>query len=164
MLNKVFLIGNLTRDPDVRYLPSGTALTEFDLAVNRRFKDRNGEMKEDTLFIRITTWARTAEICAEYLKKGSRILVEGRLKQDTWEAKDGSGKRSRITVVGENVQFMDPKSSSSGPPRQAEPSRAGASQRQMDDSGGGDNDYSYESDEPPGDSSHGNEAEDDLPF
>ena len=111
MLNKVFLIGNLTRDPEVRYLPSGTALTEFDLAVNRRFKGREGDQKEETVFIRIVTWSKLAEICGQYLKKGRQVLVEGRLKQDTWEAKDGSGKRSRIDIVAETVQFLGSPSS-----------------------------------------------------
>ncbi len=109
MLNKVFLIGNLTRDPDVKYLPSGTACSEFRLAVNRRFKSREGEQREETLFIDITTFGKTAEFCGEYLKKGRRILVEGRLKEDAWEAKDGTGKRSKIKIMADTVNFMDSK-------------------------------------------------------
>ena len=87
-LNKVLLIGNLTRDPEVRYLPSGTAVAEFDIAVNRRFKNREGELQKETLFIRTASFGRTAEFCGEYLKKGRRVYVEGRLRLDSWEAKD----------------------------------------------------------------------------
>lgn len=107
-LNKVLLIGNLTRDPEVRYLPSGTAVAEFDIGVNRRFKNREGEFQKETLFIRISSFGRTAEFCGEYLKKGRRVYVEGRLRSDSWEAKDGT-KRTRIGVVAERIQFADPK-------------------------------------------------------
>jgi single-strand DNA-binding protein len=105
-MNKVFLIGNLTRDPDIRYIPSGTAVSEFDIAVNRRYKNKNGEAKDETAFINIETWGKTAEFCSQYLKKGRRIFVEGRLRQDSWEAQDGT-KRQRIRVVAERVQFAD---------------------------------------------------------
>ena len=107
-LNKVLLIGNLTRDPEVRYLPSGTAVAEFDIGVNRRFKNREGELQKETLFMRISSFGRTAEFCGEYLKKGRRVYVEGRLRSDSWEAKDGT-KRTRISVVAERIQFADPK-------------------------------------------------------
>ena len=105
-LNKVMLIGNLTRDPELSYLSSGTALAKLSLAVNRRYRDRNGENKEDTAFVDIDTWSKTAEFCAKYLKKGRRIFVEGRLKQDRWEAPDGS-KRNKLSVTAERVQFAD---------------------------------------------------------
>ena len=107
-LNKVLLIGNLTRDPEVRYLPSGTAVAEFDIGVNRRFKNREGELQKETLFIRISSFGRTAEFCGEYLKKGGRVYAEGRLRLESWEAKDGT-KRTRISVVAERIQFADPK-------------------------------------------------------
>jgi single-strand DNA-binding protein len=107
-MNKVFLIGNLTRDPDIRYIPSGTAVSEFDIGVNRRFKNKGGETKDETLFITIQAWAKTAEFCSQYLKKGRRVFIEGRLHQDTWEAQDGT-KRQRIRVVADRVQFADPK-------------------------------------------------------
>jgi single-strand DNA-binding protein len=113
MLNRIFLIGNLTRDPEVRYLPSGTAVTTFDLAVNERYRDRNQELREETLFIQVETFQRQAETCAQYLKKGSRALVEGKLRLDTWEAKDGT-KRSRHRVRGLQVTFLDPRGSESG--------------------------------------------------
>jgi single-strand DNA-binding protein len=111
-INKVFLLGNLTRDPDVRYLPSGTMLSEFDLAVNRSYKDKSGEYKEETLFIRIESWGKQAEFVSEYLKKGRKVYVEGRLRSSSWEAKDGT-KRSRISVSCDRIQFADPRPGSS---------------------------------------------------
>lgn len=105
-INKTFLLGNLTRDPDVRYLPSGTMVAEFDLAVNRTYKDKNGETKRETLFIRIETMGKTAEFVSEYLKKGRRVYVEGRLRSNSWESKDGQ-KRTRIDVFAERIQFAD---------------------------------------------------------
>ncbi len=104
-LNKVLLIGNLTRDPELRYIPSGTAVSTFDIAVNRVYALQSGEKKEETSFIRIVVWARRAEVCAEYLTKGSPVLVEGRLRSRSWETQDGQ-KRSTIEVVANNVQFL----------------------------------------------------------
>lgn len=103
--NRVILAGNLTRDPELRYIPSGTAVTEIGLAVNDRRKNSNGEWVEDTAFIDVTLWGRTAEIASEYLSKGSNILIEGRLKFDTWETNDGQ-KRSKLRVVGERMQML----------------------------------------------------------
>ncbi len=102
--NKVMLMGNLTRDPEVRYTPSGTAVSDLGLAVNRSFKGQDGQQREETCFVRVTVWARQAENCAQYLKKGSPVFVEGRLKYDEWE-KEGQ-KQSRLSVVGERVQFL----------------------------------------------------------
>ena len=104
-LNKVFLIGNLTRDPELRYIPSGQAVTTFSIAVNRTYNSQNGEKKEEVSFIRIVVWARRAEVCNEYLKKGSPVFVEGRLQSRSWEAQDGS-KRSTLEVIASNVQFL----------------------------------------------------------
>lgn len=104
-LNRVFLIGNLTRDPELRYLPSGQAITTFTIAVNRVYTAGTGERKEDTSFIRVVVWARRAEVCNEFLRKGSPVFVEGRLQSRTWEAQDGT-KRSSIEVVANNVQFL----------------------------------------------------------
>jgi len=103
--NKVLLIGNLTRDPELRYLPSGQAVATFTVAVNRVYKDNAGERKEEVSFIRVVTWARRAEVCNEYLKKGSPAFVEGRLQSRSWEAKDGT-KRNTIEVIAQNVQFL----------------------------------------------------------
>ena len=108
--NKVILMGNLTKDPEVRYTPSGTAVGDVRLAVNRKFKGNDGQEKDETCFVGVTVWGRQAETCGEYLKKGSPVLVEGRLKLDEWE-KDGQ-KHSRLGVVGERVQFLSgPKTS-----------------------------------------------------
>lgn len=104
-LNRVFLIGNLTRDPELRYLPSGQAVTTFTIAVNRSYTAGTGERKEETSFIRVVVWARRAEVCNEYLRKGSPVFVEGRFQSRTWEAQDGT-KRSSIEVVANNVQFL----------------------------------------------------------
>jgi len=129
MLNRVFLIGNLTRDPEVRYLPSGIAVTTFDVAVNERYKDRNGELKEETLFMRVETWQRLAETCAQYLKKGKRVFVEGKLRTDAWEGKDGV-KRSRTVVRGMIVQFLDTRAAEAGAPvAAAQPARPAESGR-----------------------------------
>jgi len=110
MYNKVILVGNLTRDLELRYLQSGTAVGNTGLAVNRRFKSASGEQKDETLFIDITFFGRTAEIANQYLKKGSKVLVEGRLKLDSWEDQNG-GKRSKHSVVVENMQMLDSRSS-----------------------------------------------------
>ncbi len=104
-LNKVFLIGNLTRDPELRYIPSGSAVATFTVAVNRVYKTQTGEKKEQTSFIRIVVWGRRAEVCGEYLSKGSPVFVEGRLQSREWEAQDGQ-KRSTIEVVADNIQFL----------------------------------------------------------
>ncbi len=105
-LNKVFLAGNLTRDPELRYTPGGTAVAQFGLAVNRRFRNREGQMQEEATFIDIEVWARQAETTSEYLSKGSPVLIEGRLKLDTWQSKQTGERRSKICVVGERVQFL----------------------------------------------------------
>ncbi len=103
-LNKVFIIGNLTRDPEVRYLPSGAAVADIRLAANRRFKTQQGEDKEETCYVNVSAWGRQAETCGQYLSKGSPVLVEGRLRYEEWE-KDGQ-KNSRISITAERVQFM----------------------------------------------------------
>ena len=103
--NKVILIGNLTRDPELRYIPSGTAVANFGLAVNRNYSTQDGEKKEEVCFVDIVTWGRTAENCANYLSKGKPVLIEGRLQFRSWETEDGQ-KRNKIDVVANNVQFM----------------------------------------------------------
>lgn len=104
-LNKVFLIGNITRDPELRYIPSGSAVATFTVAVNRVFKSQTGEKKEQTSFIRVVVWGRRAEVCGEYLSKGSPVFVEGRLQSREWEGQDGQ-KRSVIEVIADNIQFL----------------------------------------------------------
>ncbi|MBF0253944.1 MAG: single-stranded DNA-binding protein [Candidatus Omnitrophica bacterium] len=105
-LNRVLLIGNLTRDPELRYIPSGSAVATFTLAVNRNYKLPSGERKEEVSFIRSVVWGRMAETCCEYLKKGSSVFVEGRLQSRSWEAQDGQ-KRSTTEVIASTVQFLN---------------------------------------------------------
>lgn len=104
-INTVILGGNLTRDPEVRYTPQGTPVATFGLAVNRAYKTKDGEQKEEVCFIEIETWGRQAEICEQYLRKGRPVLVEGNLKYDTWESNDGQ-KRSRHKIRANRVQFL----------------------------------------------------------
>lgn len=139
--NKVILLGNLTRDPEVRYTPKGTAVTELGMAVNRVYTAENGEKREETTFVDITLWGRTAEIAGEYLKKGRPVFIEGRLQLDTWDDKQSGQKRSKLKVVGEGLQLIGsrpgggggggggddegssaPRSSKSTPPPKAAPS------------------------------------------
>ena len=105
-LNKVFLLGNLTRDPDLRGLPSGQSVCELRLAVSRRFQNSSGQDVEDTCFVDVVVWGRTASNCKQFLSKGSQVMVEGRLQLDRWEDRNGGGQRSRLRVVAEQVQFM----------------------------------------------------------
>jgi single-strand DNA-binding protein len=104
--NKVILLGNLTRDPEVRYTPKGTAVTELGMAVNRVYTAENGEKREETTFVDVTLWGRTAEIAGEYLKKGRPVFIEGRLQLDTWDDKTSGQKRSKLKVVGEGLQLI----------------------------------------------------------
>ena len=152
-LNKVFLVGNLTRDPEVKYLPSGTAVADLGLAVNEVYKNRDGETKESTVFVDVAVWARQAETCGEYLSKGSPVLIEGRLQLDQWETQQGE-KRSKLRVRADRVQFLGrPRNASygDGPPAAGGGSRGpeagGPTGDPKDDQTGG----------PTGD-------EDDLPF
>lgn len=103
-INKVFLAGNLTKDPEMRYMPSGSPVTNFRLAVNRRFRNRNGEEVEEVCFIDVVVYGRMAEICNEYLSKGRNVLVEGRLRYETWET--DVGRRSKHVVVADSVKFF----------------------------------------------------------
>ncbi|MCH7225998.1 single-stranded DNA-binding protein [Haloferula sp. A504] len=105
-LNKVMLIGNLTRDPELRYTPKGTAVADLGLAVNRRVSDGNGNWSDETTFVDVTVWGNTAENSQKYLSKGRGVFIEGRLQLDTWEDKQSGQKRSKLKVVGENVQFL----------------------------------------------------------
>jgi single-strand DNA-binding protein len=118
-LNRVLLIGNLTRDPELRYTPKGTAVTEIGLAVNRIYSGEDGEKKEETTFVDVTLWARQAEVAGQYLKKGRPVFIEGRLQLDTWDDKQTGQKRSRLRVVAENLQLLGSRpegETSSAPP------------------------------------------------
>lgn len=140
--NKVILVGNLTRDPELKYIPSGTAVCEIGLAVNDKRKGPNGDWIEETTFVDVTLWARTAEIASEYLSKGASVLVEGRLKLDTWE-KDGK-KQSKLRVVGEKLQML-------GGKRDGQAASTGKAASQKQGSGGREEWDAYQ-------------GEDDIPF
>jgi single-strand DNA-binding protein len=112
--NKVMLMGNLTRDPELRYTSGGQAVCNFSLAINRYFNDKQGERKEETTFMRITVWGKQGENCAQYLSKGRSAFVEGRLQSRSWETEDGQ-KRSAVDVVAENVQFIGGRGTSEAP-------------------------------------------------
>ena len=104
--NKVMLLGNLTRDPEVKYTPKGSAVADIGLAVNRTDTTDGGEKREETTFVDVTMWGRQAEIAGEYLKKGRPLFVEGRLQLDTWDDKQTGQKRSKLRVVCENFQML----------------------------------------------------------
>jgi single-strand DNA-binding protein len=104
-LNKVFLIGNLTRDPELRVTPKGTAVCSFGLAVNRTFRDDSGGTREETTYVDLEAWGKQGELISKYLSKGSPAMIEGRLRFDSWESKTGE-KRSKLRVVVDNVQFL----------------------------------------------------------
>jgi single-strand DNA-binding protein len=123
-LNKVMLIGNLTRDPELRYTPSGKAVADISLAINRVWNNEQGQKQEDTIFVDVTLWGRQAELAQQYLSKGRCAYIEGRLQMDTWDDKETGKKRSKLKVVGDQLQFMpDGKGGSGGspPPSQGGP-------------------------------------------
>jgi single-strand DNA-binding protein len=147
-LNKVMLVGNLTRDPEIKTLPSGDAVADVDIAVNRTFNNRQGERQQDVTYVRITVFGKQADFCRNYLQKGKAIYVEGRLRLQSWETQEGQ-KRSKLDVVAERIQFAYPRSLESGgsssgnyPQRQSAP-----------------NSPPPDDEDPSGDS-----TEDDLPF
>lgn len=127
-LNKVMIIGNVTRDPEIKYTPKGSAVVDIGIAVNRTFTPEGGERREETTYIDVTLWGRTAETAAEYCKKGRSVYVEGRLQLDSWEDKTSGQKRSKLRVVGENYQLLD--------------RRPGGAASAGGNSGGGDEEYS----------------------
>jgi single-strand DNA-binding protein len=103
-LNKVLLMGNLTRDPELRYTPSGTPVCEFGLAINRRYADKAGEQKDETCYVDVTMWGKRGVVISEYFTKGQPIFIEGRLKYDSWDSAEG--RRSKLSVVVQNFEFV----------------------------------------------------------
>ena len=141
--NKVILAGNLTRDPELRYTPKGTAVAKIGLAINRTWRSETGEQKEEVTFVDVDAFGKTAETIGQYFKKGRPILIEGRLRYETWEDKQTNQKRSKLGVVMENFQFMDSNRPEGGaadaprsrpaPPAKSEGAEAGAPPPPEDD-------------------------------
>jgi len=123
--NKVILLGNLTRDPEVRYTPKGSAVCDLGLAVNRQYTLDSGEKREEVTYVDVVLWARLAEIAGEYLKKGRPVFIEGRLQLDTWDDKQSGQKRSRLRVIGETMQLLGsrPTGGGAGPTEAVEEDR-----------------------------------------
>jgi single-strand DNA-binding protein len=136
-LNRVLLIGNLTRAPELRYTPSGMAVSDLRLAVNRGYTTQGGEKREETSFLTVVVWGKQAETCNEYLDKGSPILVEGRLQTRDWETKEGQ-KRNVVEVVAERVQFLGRGKQAVGAPAAAHSDTFGS-----DESGHGEDDVPF---------------------
>lgn len=149
--NKVFLMGNLTRDPEVRHVSGDMAVANFGLAVNRRFRTRDGENREETTFVDLEAWGRTAEVMSQYLAKGRPVFIEGRLKLDQWQDKDSGANRSKLKVVVENFQFIDSKGDDGGGGGRRSDADRSRQPAASQESGGSGGDY-----EPIG--------EDDIPF
>ena len=117
--NKVILLGNLTRDPEIRYTPKGSAVCDLGLAVNRVYTLDSGEKREEVTFVDVVLWARLAEIAGEYLKKGRPVFIEGRLQLDTWDDKQSGQKRSKLRVIGETMQLLGSRPSAAAAPAEA---------------------------------------------
>ena len=149
--NKVILLGNLTRDPEVRYTPKGTAVADLGLAVNRSYTAENGEKREEVTFVDVTFWGRTAEVAGEYLKKGRPVFVEGRLQLDSWDDKQSGQKRTKLKVIGENMQML-------GAPR------GGGAGGGGDDEGSGGGSRSSRPAPPPQRSAPSEPDDDEIPF
>jgi single-strand DNA-binding protein len=130
-LNRVLLIGNLTRDPEVRYTPKGTAVAEMSLAINRYIQTEGGERKEEVTFVDVTLWARLAEISGEYLKKGKPVFIEGRLQFDTWDDKQTGQKRSRLRVIAESMQLLGARDNGGRPADRTQGAAVGAAPDQQ---------------------------------
>ena len=161
--NKVILMGNLTRDPEVRYTPSGTAVTDIGLAINRVwFNKQTNSKQEETTFVDVTLWGRQAEVAGEYLGKGRAVLIEGRLQLDQWDDKETGQRRNKLRVVGENMTMVGGRTEGGPPPRSG--GGYGSQQGGGGQAPGGSYDASSFYDGPPegGPSSHS--PDDEVPF
>lgn len=138
-LNRCLLIGNLTREVELRYTPKGTAVAEISLAINRHYTGDNGEKKEETTFVDVTLWGRQAEVAGQFLKKGRPCFIEGRLQLESWDDKQTGQKRSKLKVVCENLQFLGGKPGESNAPSQesSEPTPSAALQKQRSQAASG---------------------------
>ncbi len=163
-LNKVMIMGNLTRDPEVRYTPKGQAVVDIGLAVNRRYKVEN-ETREEVTFIDVTFWGRSAEIIGQYMKKGRPLYVEGRLQLDSWEDKATGQKKSRLKVIGDEFQFLGGRDGApgggGGPDDEDAPPRSSRPPQQNSQRNGGN---SAPASRPPQDYPAGLDDEDEIPF
>ncbi|MEZ5941801.1 MAG: single-stranded DNA-binding protein [Planctomycetaceae bacterium] len=158
--NRVILVGNLTRDPEVKYTTGGTAVTELGLAVSRNWFDQKAnERREETTFVDVTLWGRQAEVAGEYLSKGRPVLIEGRLQLDSWEDKESGKRRSKLRVVGEQMQMLGSRGEGGGSGGGGGRPSGGSSRRTSSDydDGGSAADSFY-------DSGPSGPAEDDVPF
>lgn len=113
-VNKVILVGNLGRDPELRYLPSGQSVASFSVATSEKFKGRDGTMRDQTEWHNVVVYGKPAEACGQYLKKGRQVYIEGRITNRSWEAKDGSGKKYRTEIVAQRVQFLGGRAGAGG--------------------------------------------------
>ncbi len=157
-LNKVMLMGNLTRDPELRYTPNNTPVANIGLAVNRKWRNQNSEMQEETTFVDCEAWGRTAEVINQYLRKGRPLYVEGRLKLDQWQDKEGNN-RSKLKVVVESFEFIDSRGGEGGGGGGGDYNR-GSSSGGGGPSGGGRSQQAP----PPNDAPHQPVGDDDIPF
>ncbi len=130
-LNKVMLIGNLTRDPELRYTPKGTAVADISLAINRVWNNEQNQKQEETIFVEVTLWGRQAELAQQYLTKGRGAYIEGRLQMDTWDDKETGKKRSKLKVIGETLQFLPDGRGGAGGQGGAQQSRPPQQQQQQ---------------------------------
>jgi single-strand DNA-binding protein len=151
--NKVILLGNLTRDPEVRYTPKGSAVADLGIAVNRQYTLDNGEKREEVTFVDVTFWGRTAEVAGEYLKKGRPVFIEGRLQLDTWDDKQSGQKRSKLKVIGENMQMLGGRPGAGGGGSEVEEGESGPPRSS-----------SRKSTPPPPNSSPSEPDDDEIPF
>jgi single-strand DNA-binding protein len=142
-VNKVILVGNLTRNPEVKFTPKGLAVADFGLAVNRSFTAENGEKREEVTFIDITAWGKVAELARQFLTKGRQVYIEGRLQLNSWDDKQTGEKKSKLRVVGENIQFLGSRpEAESGRPKQTEANRPTGEPHRPEPIKGGD-DYPF---------------------
>ncbi len=132
-VNKAILVGNLGRDPEVRYLPSGQSVANFTIATTENFTDRSGTRQERTEWHRIVAWGKLAEVCAQYLKKGRQVYIEGRITTRQYDAKDGSGKRYTTEIVAQTVQFLGGRAGAAGAQDEAPSEFTAAAPTPMDD-------------------------------
>ena len=137
-VNKVILIGNCTRDPEVRYTPKGTAVADIGMAMNRYFSSDGGERREETTFVDVTLWGRQAEVAGEYLKKGRPVYIEGRLQMDSWDDKNTGQKRTKLKIVGEQMQLLGSREGGGGSGSQQRSESPQSNQSSSESSGGND--------------------------